>query len=198
MFRSNTGVPPHVGMLLPMMRGAMPTSPGGAVPLSQNGYAAHRYGTAWPLWFSRNRNQPGRHPLRRSRTVRVKKPAFSRRGRAHSCQHHNAAHQLRKRRAAQTPKAEMSSGRSGAVTWGKRSRALYAQRIRTNLAIKVHSSLSNAAIGKALRASSGSRTGVDGGSALKMRSRKKENTAREKYYVNSQQTVSRTRGSATG
>ena len=50
--------------------------------------------------------------------------------------------------------------------------------------IKVHSSLSNAAIGKALRASSGSRTGVDGGSALKMRSRKQENTAREKYYVN--------------
>jgi len=66
------------------------------------------------------------------------------------------------------------------------------------LAIKVHSSLSNAAIGKALRASSGSRTGVDGGSALKMRSRKKENTAREKYYVNSQQTVSRKRGGATG
>ena len=50
--------------------------------------------------------------------------------------------------------------------------------------IKVHSSLSIAAIGKALRASSGSRPGVDGGSALKMRSRKQENTAREKYYVN--------------
>ena len=128
--------------------------------------------------------QPGRHPLRRSSTVRVTRPAFARRCCALRCQHHNAARQLRKQRAAHTPKAEMSSGRSGAVTGGNVVELYMLSEFVPTSTIKVHSSLSNAAIGKALRASSGSRTGVDGGSALKMRSRKQENTAREKYYVN--------------